>query len=332
MNRSIKQAGFTLVELMVAIVLGLIITAAAVQLFITGQVSLSTQKAMADLQESGNFGLRYITNDLRRTNYENVGVINDRLANGGVVLTSRNNPSFVASGTYTAANIPTNIPNTISVSVPISSSELGLSNVQVGALRSNLGSDVIVIQHYADQAGTDCEGNSYESGRYIVQRYFLRVDTNTSGVETNSALALACEAGSYTDASTRILKNPATSTTNFGSTQGEILIRRVDYLRFLLGVSNDANTDGFRYISVGDYLNMNQYPRPRIMSIQIGMLIRSNEKANSEDLVPENKQYDVLDKSVLVKKDNKEKKYMRRVVTQTIALRNGMYTEDKAVM
>ena len=71
-NFTSLQQGFTLVELMVALVLGLLVTAAAIQLFITGQMSLNTQKGMADLQESGNFGLRYITNDLRKTNYGNV--------------------------------------------------------------------------------------------------------------------------------------------------------------------------------------------------------------------------------------------------------------------
>ncbi len=38
-----------------------------------------------------------------------------------------------------------------------------------------------------------------------------------------SALALACEAGSYVDDSvTTILKNPSTSTTVFGTTNGEV--------------------------------------------------------------------------------------------------------------
>ena len=61
-----NQHGFTLIELMIAIVLGLLITAAAIQLFITGQISINTQKGMAEIQESGNFGLRYITSDIRR--------------------------------------------------------------------------------------------------------------------------------------------------------------------------------------------------------------------------------------------------------------------------
>lgn len=331
MKNMISQKGFTLVELMVAIVLGLIITAAAIQLFLTGQISLNTQKAMAEIQESGNFGLRYITSDVRRANYENAGIINDRLLNGGIVLTSRNSPFFVSTSTFTSANVPTNYPNGLITAVPLSTSKTQLSNV-LDRVKVELKSDQLVIQYYADQNGTDCEGNSYTAGRYIVQRYFLRLDTNVSSAEANQALALACEAGWYTDSSAKILKNPSTSTVEFGATTGEILIRRVDYLRFLLGVSNGTATNDFRYISVDDYLAISSYPRPRISSIQVGMLVRSNETANVSDVLSIDKDYTVLDQTLYLKPHTNTTKYLRRVVSQTIALRNGMYSEAKAVM
>lgn len=331
-NSSKSQAGFTLIELMVSIVLGLIITASSVQLLLTGHISFSTQKALAEIQESGNFGLRYITKDIRRTNYENIGVINDRLANGGIALTARSQPAFVAVSTFTEANIPTNYPNNLTITnTQLSSEKSRVSNVSDIGL-AEVKSDQLVIQYYADQAGADCEGNGYEAGRYIVQRYFLRVDTNVSTTEANLALALACEAGSYTDTSTTIKKNPATSTVGFGTTQGEIIIRRIDHLRFLLGVSNNSGDNQFRYMSISDYLNIAQYPRPRILSIQIGALVRSNEAANVSDFVKSDRVYTVLDQKVVVKNHQHSNKYIRRVVSQTIALRNGMFSEDKAVM
>ena len=45
-----KSLGFTLVELMISLVLGLIIIAAAVQLLISGQRSLLFQSAVADVR------------------------------------------------------------------------------------------------------------------------------------------------------------------------------------------------------------------------------------------------------------------------------------------
>lgn len=338
-NKISIQRGFTLVELMVAIVLGLLITAAAIQLFITGQLSFNTQKGMADLQESGNFGLRYITSDIRKTNYGNVNLVNDRLASGGIILTTRHTPLRpAAETTFTDANIPVNInisnseTPVVGIDIPRTAYATGNSNIQVDG--ANRGSDQLVIQFYADQAGTDCEGNSYTANRYVIERFFLRFDANTASGEPNDALALACEAGSYVDDSaTTILKNPSTSTTVFGTTNGEIIIRRVDHLHFLLGISNDTNSENLNYIPIDKYLAINQNPRPRINSIQIGMLVRSNESVNAGSLIANDQNFTVLDQSVTVKvPTGTPPKYLRRVVTQTIALRNALPSNDSAVM
>ena len=342
-NNFSLQQGFTVVELMVAIVLGLLITAAAIQLFLTGQLSFSTQKGMADLQESGNFGLRYITSDIRKANYGNVNIVNDRLANGGVVLTTRHTPRRPASATtVTDATIPVNINMTngatpaVAINIPLTGYAVSSSNVKItdaSGAQVDQGSDQLVIQFYADSAGFDCEGKQYAANRYVIERFFLRTDSNGAG-EPNTALALACEAGSYVDdTATTILKNPSTSTTLFGSTDGEIIVRRVDHLHFLFGISNDTNSGNLRYISIEQYLALNQNARPRINSIQIGMLIRSNESLSGGSQISNNQEFTVLDQTVTVKTPTgTPPKYLRRVVTQTIALRNALPSNDTAVM
>ena len=77
--KNLKQQGFTLLELMVSLVLGLIIIAAAITLFITGQRSYSVQQGAAEIQNNANFGLNLITKDVRITNLDGGrGPINDR--------------------------------------------------------------------------------------------------------------------------------------------------------------------------------------------------------------------------------------------------------------
>lgn len=49
------QAGFSLVELMISLVLGLLISALAVQMFMASRASLSTQEALSFLQESTRY-------------------------------------------------------------------------------------------------------------------------------------------------------------------------------------------------------------------------------------------------------------------------------------
>ena len=64
-----RMAGFSLVELMVAMVLGLLITAAAVSLFSTNQRTFALQQAMSESQEQGQLALRFIGQDLQLTGY-----------------------------------------------------------------------------------------------------------------------------------------------------------------------------------------------------------------------------------------------------------------------
>lgn len=59
------QHGLTLIELMVALLLGLIFSAAAFQLLFANQRTFELQQTIATLQEDGQMALRYITADIR---------------------------------------------------------------------------------------------------------------------------------------------------------------------------------------------------------------------------------------------------------------------------
>ncbi|WP_290522884.1 PilW family protein [Alcanivorax sp.] len=65
-----RQQGFSLVELMVALLLGLLITGAAVQLFLTNQRSFLLQQTLSRVQENGQLFVRFLVTDLRRTGLE----------------------------------------------------------------------------------------------------------------------------------------------------------------------------------------------------------------------------------------------------------------------
>jgi type IV pilus assembly protein PilW len=55
-----KELGFTLIELMVSLALGLVIMLAAMQLFITNQINFNLQRGMGNVQENGRFAIDYI--------------------------------------------------------------------------------------------------------------------------------------------------------------------------------------------------------------------------------------------------------------------------------
>lgn len=66
------QKGLTLIELMVALLLGLIFSAAAFQLLLTNQRTFGLQQTLAALQEDGQMALRYISADIRNAGRGNI--------------------------------------------------------------------------------------------------------------------------------------------------------------------------------------------------------------------------------------------------------------------
>lgn len=60
-----RQSGLTLVEVLVALVVGLILTAGAVQIFASSREGFRTNDAVARIQESGRIGLELLARDIR---------------------------------------------------------------------------------------------------------------------------------------------------------------------------------------------------------------------------------------------------------------------------
>lgn len=289
-----KYSGFTLVELMIALALGLVVVAAAAMLFITGVRSNAMQQGVSDLQDNANFGLNYITQDVRLANLNNTtAIMNDTLALGGVVLTQNNVHSAVRSGM--TANL-------------LSFSGTGTSNV-------NQGSDQLVIQYEPMQSDVyDCEGRLIpDTSRMIVQRYFLRRDTNAGSGEANP-LALACDAAHYNSSGWIDADENA-----YGG-NGEIIMKRVDQFHVLLTVKNGNNQ--IRYMSIAQYRTAN--PKPRIVGVNLGVLTRSSQNVGTDKAVAQANNFTLLDQALTVNARSNPTGYIRRVVTQEVALRNAL--------
>ena len=63
--------GFSMVELMIAMAIGLVVTAGIGTVYIGGKQSYQMQNSLTALQENGRFGLTTLTQDLRRAGYYN---------------------------------------------------------------------------------------------------------------------------------------------------------------------------------------------------------------------------------------------------------------------
>lgn len=299
------QRGFTLIELMIALILGSLIVAASIQVFINANQSLAFQQSSANIQNSGLFGIDYIIRDLRRANIDsNSAAMTIDTLHGGIVFNNKN----ISKATMTDAE---------SINALLTKSSIGPSNF------NSLKSDQIVIQ-YKNTIGSqfNCEGVKVLPNQFVVQRYFLKEEKAAATADQYRPLSLRCKATVYTGDS-------ATSLDLSGD--GEMLIPNVDHLRVLLGVARDNPAkdgvmDDFLYVSPSEYIKL--IDKPQIVSIQLGILVRSPESvANGTELT----KFTILDlenKELLTDPD--KSKYLRQVITQTVALRNGFGVENRA--
>lgn len=285
-----KMSGYTLVELMVALVLGLIVVLVAVQMLLAGQRSVAFQNAVLNVQDNANIGLNYIVTDLKHTN---LNLINRDMRSTGV-------SGLIVSDSNYPANITTN--RRLSSTADLNSPSLTEDD-----------SDVLVIQYRPNLAkGYDCEGEAITSpNEVIVQRYFLRRDTNGA----NFDLALACDAGRYANTETE------TTITGFNNS-GQIIMQRVDQFKVLVGVQN-TSTRSLSYMTLAQFAAVPAGENLRAVSLQIGILARSLDNAGAD--TNEKLDYTLLNlPQVVDKPDEMKARYVRVPVEQTIALKNGL--------
>lgn len=281
--------GFTLVELMVALALGLIIVAAAVQLLISGQSTLTFQKAMESVQDNANFGINYIASDIRQTNLDVGTRVMSNKALSGLI---------VAKGNY-----PTGITTT---ELPLSSSASGLTF-------ADQMSDVLVVQYRPVQLnGFDCEGKEILStSTIVVQKYFIRKDEKSK----NGDLVLACAAGRYDATSSTPVLTDLTS-----ASIGQVILQRVDQFKVLVGVI-DSTTNKMSYLTLAQFTAAASTIRP--VTLQIGVLVRSVDNSGINTVIPTT--YHLLNTDYKVSNPkNVTGKFLRIPIEQTIALRNAI--------
>ena len=321
-NNIAAQAGFTLVELMVALALGLLISAAAIQLFLGGLLTSRMQQANAELQNSGVFGLDYVARDLRLANYINTDFpeLNEQTPWGGVVLTARTaalsnaNIPIPAAAPFISQGLLSHSPgDTVST---VANEWQGLSNV-------SLASDQLTIQFVAPNAMVNCEGANVQAGDYVIQRYFVR--RADAAATTGTDYGLACDANTPTPTATPAVAEP-TTITGFGGA-GELIMPRVDHFTVQLGVRNEAGN--MAYYTINQYRTAAAAARaalppadpPRIVSVKMAVLVRSTDNTRNND-IDLTQSINILNQNVTL--TDTTNRFARRVYSTAVTFRNGL--------
>ena len=255
-----STSGFTLIELMISLVLGLLISAAVIQVYLTNTKTASTQKSGSELQEASVFGLQQLESHLRLANLGNsVTSITDTTAGGGIVISPKN---IGLASTDTSKNLY----------FTRTGGDTGFTSV---SNITGINSDQLTIQ-FKNTTGVkipDCESADVELGDTVIERYFVR-----SSSTTGQGLVLACDASRVTTAGISDLS------ANYQSGGSEVILG-VDQFKVLLGIQTDApsNAGLMRYLTASEYLALSG-TKPPITAVKIGLIVRGSSPVIGSDV------------------------------------------------
>lgn len=360
------QNGFSLIELMISLTLGLLISAAVMQVYLTSIKTSSVQSGGTDILEASIFGIQNIEKSIRLSNLGMADSNNPFTPLAGVVMTSdtslvsasqtdksKNNMNGIKmGGTVTSAGT-----DAIDAKY-LTKSGIAASNI------TGLTSSQLTIQYEAPQDMYDCEGTLVRGpieierdgrlelipGQVIVQRYYLRevAQNDKSNYESNiKSYELRCDAGRYVKEilnsteldlqkinDSTILKE-SRNIRDFGDV-GEVVIPRVDYFGVLLGVEVIeplTSSVTLRYFTPEQYmsylkdLSATSTITTDIISVKLSALVRADRPLTGETGASN---FIIFGEPKTLSADT-SKAFIRRVYESNIMLRNSRAIKESSI-
>ena len=292
-----SSSGFTLIELIISLVLGLLVSAAVIQVYIISARTSVVQQSASEVQDTTIFALQAVDDHIRLANLGNpISNITSTTPHSGIVLTTNN-----------LGNSNATDEKYLTVSAD-SDGWTGLSNI-VG-----IESDQLTIQYKNITSASlyDCEGTEIASGSsdWVVERYFIRKATGGGATD----LVLACSAG-------RVDEEGVIVTAFTGN--GEIIIPAIEQFKVLLGTITDVNQ--LSYLPASTYLTLTE--KPAITTIKLGVIVRSItpliEDPESELATEDKGKFVVLGTEQKLNTVSMNENYYRRSYESTITLRSA---------
>lgn len=311
-----KQAGLTLVELMIAIILGLLVSAAALAIFLGAQRSLNMQNGMSSIQQSSIFGLTQLTHYVRHANLNTTldQKITPTAIGAGIVMGASN---FSAGATTVATTNFFSANNAHQSVVGNVNDNLVIQFMPEYQKNTNADGTVDFKSNYYNCEGDEIKFESKIAGsKYVtVHRFFVAKMPDAQQNTAQNRYALYCDYAYYES-------NPdITSPDDVGVNEkgAQMLIADVDAFKVRVGVKNNAGN--IRYMSLADY---NTSVDTRAVSLELGILVRSGDTVGTDSMIDAQKQYMVAGTQVSVQNaSNNEPKYLREAYSQVVALRNA---------
>lgn len=341
MNHMKKQRGLSLVELMIAIVLGLILVAGVIELFVNNRQVYRVQDAQSRLQENGRYAMKVLTQSIERAGYLGCATrsalnINNMLNNSNEYLWDITTP--IEGKDATGANEWTPAIDA-SITEPIGGSDiLTIRTIEAPELR--------VVSHPTTGLPGSADitvnsGNGLVLGDIVLAHDCVAgaIFEITSAAPTNGTLEHAQGAGTSktpgnatealgynfgagwvnkiaTNSFYIRLRENATIPSLYQKTAGDDaveLVEGIESLQIRYGVDTSGNGSIDTYETAENVGNWNN-----VVSVRISLLMVSVENNLTVD-GRQAESFDVNGQTIEIDEDDRR---LRRVFTRTVTLRN----------
>ena len=326
-----KQRGLSLIELMIAIVIGLFLTAGLIQLFVNSKQNYRVQENLSRVQENGRFAMNFLAQDIRMADYWGClpALSTDRsdVINNNLNANATYNNYATALAASNADTHPTNA--TVDGSDTDTITLRGVANNAIF-----LSADMATVQDTL----TVSSNSLFSEGSIVFMSDCSRGDifkvsnTPTNGVDLEHKIVGGQTPGnssinlqqSYKDESAKIHQlNFATYFIQPGNTgepslyrtvngnASEELVEGVEDMQILYGEDTDSDGIPNYYVPSGTAgLNLDD-----VVSVRVSIAVRSFE----DNLTTVPRAYTILGDTV-----TPTDRRIRRVFTATIAIRNRL--------
>jgi len=321
-----RQQGVTLVELMIALAIGLLVTIAMLKVYVDSSRLYRFNEGLARVQENGRFALEFIRRDARVAGfwgcnsdaepYNGISATSDAyidVAAGHITGTSDDGLNSADSITFRSATgsgapVTANMSGTddnITVDSPLAVGKAALiSDCEQSDVFQVTGNDGAVLKHGVGANESPDLKNSYIAGNRVYEaREITYCVANGAGKDKD---------GNWIPSLRRADgKGSASACEN-----GDELLEGIEDMQILYGEDTDADGTANRYVAI----NSGELQKNRIVSVRISLLVRSiNNNLTTE---PSPYIYPPWVIPPTPTTPDEDDKYLRKIFTTTITLRN----------
>lgn len=329
------QSGYNLVEIMIAMSIGLFLMGGMIQMFITSKKVYKLQDSISRLQENNRFAMDFLVHDMRGVgswgcftntgsvqNLLNTGTVFDNFANG---ITGTDNHVSTGAGDPILAGTDTLTLNSAAVVQDVNGVDITVqdipatpsANLKISANSGIVAGDILVVGDCDDAslfqvtninaagAGFDNvvhnTGNTQTPGN--ASQEFVKTYNTDARFYKASFITYSIQTGSSGQPALFRQENAGTPTE---------LIAGVENMQILYGEDTDNDGTPNRYLSAAAANNVNM---AEVVSIKVSLLIQSVEDNQTVNPTP------YTFNGVATTPADKR---IRRIVSQVVSIRNHL--------